>query len=140
MDKRTRVLNAMNQKEVDHVPVGFWFHFSGEEAVGESCVQAHLKYYRETDLDFVKVMCDNYFPYPLPGAMKKPEDWRQLKPFGQKSSFHCRAGRKSQKDCRGNRKRKMCILQCVCSVLFYTIWSRGSRNVRPGDYGADSGR
>lgn len=26
MDKRTRVLNAMNKKEVDHVPVGFWFH------------------------------------------------------------------------------------------------------------------
>ncbi len=66
MDKRTRVLNAMNKKEVDHVPVGFWFHFGGEEAVGDACVQAHLKYYRETDLDFVKIMCDNYFPYPLP--------------------------------------------------------------------------
>lgn len=48
MDKRTRVLNAMNKKEVDHVPVGFWFHFGGEEAVGDACVQAHLKYYRET--------------------------------------------------------------------------------------------
>ena len=48
MDKRTRVLNAMNKKGVDHVPVGFWFHFSGEEASGEACVQAHLKYYRET--------------------------------------------------------------------------------------------
>ena len=44
MDKRTRVLNAMNKKEVDHVPVGFWFHFGGEEAVGDACVQAHLKY------------------------------------------------------------------------------------------------
>ena len=50
MDKRTRVLNAMNKKDVDHVPVGFWFHFSGEEAAGEACVQAHLRYYRETDL------------------------------------------------------------------------------------------
>lgn len=87
MDKRTRVLNAMNQKEVDHVPVGFWFHFSGEEAVGEGCVQAHLKYYRETDLDFVKIMCDNYFPYPLPGAMKRPEDWRQLKPLDRNHPF-----------------------------------------------------
>ena len=55
MDKRTRVLNAMNKKEVDHVPVGFWFHFSGEEAAGYACVQAHLNYYRETDLDFLKV-------------------------------------------------------------------------------------
>ena len=65
MDKRTRVLNAMNKKEVDHVPVGFWFHFSGEEAEGDACIQAHLKYYRETDMDFVKIMCDGYFPYPF---------------------------------------------------------------------------
>ena len=60
MDKRMRVLNALNKEEVDHVPVGFWFHFAGEEAVGDACVKAHLRYYRETDLDFVKIMCDNY--------------------------------------------------------------------------------
>lgn len=80
MDKRTRVLNAMNKKEVDHVPVGFWFHFGGEEAVGEACIQAHLKYYRETDLDFVKIMCDNYFPYPLP-KIEKASDWASLEPL-----------------------------------------------------------
>ena len=80
MDKRTRVLNAMNGREVDHVPVAFWFHFSGEEAMGDACVQAHLKYYRETDLDFVKIMCDGYFPYPLP-EIKCAADWRKLKPL-----------------------------------------------------------
>lgn len=80
MDKRTRVLNAINQKGVDHVPVGFWFHFTGEEAMGEACVQAHLKYYRETDLDFLKVMCDSYFPYPLP-RITCAADWKTLKPL-----------------------------------------------------------
>lgn len=40
MDKRTRVLNAMDKLPVDHVPVGFWFHFDGEETKGEECVQA----------------------------------------------------------------------------------------------------
>ena len=80
MDKRTRVLNAMNKKDVDHVPVGFWFHFSGEEAAGEACVQAHLRYYRETDLDFVKIMCDGYFPYPLP-EIREAKDWKSLKPL-----------------------------------------------------------
>lgn len=45
MDKRTRVLAAMNGEKVDHVPVGFWFHFGGDEAIGEACVNAHLKYY-----------------------------------------------------------------------------------------------
>jgi len=80
MDKRTRVLNAMNGKEVDHVPVGFWFHFAGDEAMGEPCVQAHLKYYRETDLDFLKIMCDGYFPYPLPGV-KDVTDLADLEPL-----------------------------------------------------------
>ena len=80
MDKRTRVLNAMNKKEVDHVPVGFWFHFAGEEASGQGCINAHLKYYRETDLDFVKIMCDGYFPYPLP-KIEKAEDFKTLNPL-----------------------------------------------------------
>lgn len=86
MDKRTRVLNAMNKKDVDHVPVGFWFHFSGEEAAGEACVQAHLRYYRETDLDFVKIMCDGYFPYPLP-EIREAEDWKKLKPLDADHPF-----------------------------------------------------
>ena len=78
MDKRTRVLNAMNKKEGDHVPVGFWFHFGGEEAVGDACVKAHLNYYRETELDYVKIMCDNYFPYPLT-EIQCASDWKNLK-------------------------------------------------------------
>lgn len=80
MDKRTRVLNAMNKKEVDHVPVGFWFHFGGEEAMGDACVRAHLDYYRETDLDFLKVMCDSYFAWPLP-PIREAEDWNQVRPL-----------------------------------------------------------
>ncbi len=86
MDKRTRVLNALNGKEVDHVPCGFWFHFGGEEALGDANVQAHLKYYRETDLDFVKIMCDGYFPYPLP-EIKKVSDWKTLKPLAADHPF-----------------------------------------------------
>ena len=81
MDKRTRVLAAMNGGEVDHVPVGFWFHFGGEEANGEACINAHLKYYRETDLDFVKIMCDGYFPYPITEKIQTAKDWRKLKPL-----------------------------------------------------------
>lgn len=86
MDKRTRVLNAMNRKPVDHVPVGFWFHFTGEEALGDACVKAHLKYYRETDLDFLKVMCDSYFSYPLP-EIKSAQDWWQLKSLTAEHPF-----------------------------------------------------
>ena len=87
MDKRTRVLTAMDAGEVDHVPVGFWFHFAGEGASGEACVQAHLKYYRETDLDFLKVMCDGYFPYPVSEKITSASDWKKLEPLNRNDPF-----------------------------------------------------
>lgn len=86
MDKRTRVLSAMNLREVDHVPVGFWFHFSGEEALGQPNVDAHLRYYRETDLDFLKVMCDGYFVYPME-PVKSAADWNLLSPLPEDHPF-----------------------------------------------------
>jgi uroporphyrinogen decarboxylase len=87
MDKRTRVLNAMSKKEVDHVPVGFWFHFDGDKTSGEACVQAHLKYYRDVDVDFIKIMCDGYFSYPITTKIEKAADWRGLKPLGKDHPF-----------------------------------------------------
>ena len=87
MDKRTRVLNAIQQKEVDHVPVGFWYHFDGDQAMGDPCVQAHLDYYESTGLDFIKIMCDGYFPYPVPESVKTPADWKSLKPLGKDHPF-----------------------------------------------------
>ena len=87
MDKRTRVLNAIQQKEVDHVPVGFWYHFDGDQALGDPCVQAHLDYYESTGLDFIKIMCDGYFPYPVPESVKTPADWKSLKPLGKDHPF-----------------------------------------------------
>lgn len=87
MDKRTRVLTAMSGGEVDHVPAGFWFHFSGEEAMGEACINAHLKYYKETDLDFVKIMCDGYFPWPIRENIRHAADWKKLEPLREDHPF-----------------------------------------------------
>lgn len=83
MNKRERVLNALNNRPVDHVPVGFWFHFAGEQAAGEANVQAHLDYYRQTDLDFLKVMSDGFFNYPLPSGISSPKDWYRLEPLDE---------------------------------------------------------
>ena len=87
MDKRTRVLNAIHKREVDHVPAGFWYHFSGEESLGDPCVKAHMNYYEDTDLDFVKIMCDGYFPYPVPEEIRKASDWYALRPLGSDHPF-----------------------------------------------------
>lgn len=87
MDKRTRVFNAMDKKPVDHVPVGFWYHFDGEKASGEPCVKAHVDYVHDCDLDMVKIMCDGYFPYPVPETIKEAKDWWTLKPIGRDHPF-----------------------------------------------------
>lgn len=77
----------MNGGEVDHVPVGFWHHFGASEAKGEACVNAHLNYYRETDLDFIKIMCDGYFEYPIPKEIQCAKDWKKLEPLGADHPF-----------------------------------------------------
>ncbi|MGN1019606.1 MAG: uroporphyrinogen decarboxylase family protein [Aristaeellaceae bacterium] len=89
MNKRERVLAAMNLQPVDRPPVGFWFHFQAEQGAGEACVRAHLDYYNRVDVDMVKIMCDSYFDYPNPvaKAVKEPKDWYAMKPLGKDSPF-----------------------------------------------------
>lgn len=89
MNKRERVLAAMNNEAVDRPPVGFWFHFQQEQGVGQACVQAHLNYYNHIDVDMVKIMCDSYFDYPNPvaKAVKEPKDWYAMKPLGKDHPF-----------------------------------------------------
>lgn len=89
MNKRDRVLNAMNLESVDHIPVGFWFHFQNDQGKGQACVQAHLDYYNVIDVDMVKIMSDSYFDYPNPLAKSasKPSDWYKMRPLGLDSPF-----------------------------------------------------
>lgn len=81
MNKRERVLAALNGEPVDHVPAAFWFHFAGDEVKGETNVQAHLKYFREADLDFIKIMDDGYTWYPAPAEVVIEGRWDLVKPL-----------------------------------------------------------
>ncbi|MGN0742643.1 MAG: uroporphyrinogen decarboxylase family protein [Candidatus Fimadaptatus sp.] len=89
MTKRERVIRAMQNQPVDRPPVGFWFHFSKEDSLGQRCVDAHLRYYNKVDVDIAKLMCDGYFDYPNPvaKAAKEPGDWYAMQPLGPDSEF-----------------------------------------------------
>lgn len=89
MTKRERVIAAMNNQPVDRPPVGFWFHFDGDHSSGQPCVDAHLDYYNNVDVDIAKLMCDGYFDYPNPVAktVKEAKDWYSMKPLGADSPF-----------------------------------------------------
>ncbi len=65
MNKRERVLSMLHNKEVDFVPGCFWRHFIPELERGEDIVEAHLKFYRETDIDLLKISSDGFFGWPV---------------------------------------------------------------------------
>lgn len=84
MTKKERLLKAFNNEKVDKVPFGFWYHFSPDDDFGPETVAEHLKLYKDTDMDMIKVMCDGYFNYPNPYIQKVTcaADWFSLTPLG----------------------------------------------------------
>jgi uroporphyrinogen decarboxylase len=73
------VLDALNNKPVERVPVSFWFHFVADEdktrglkepSFVEQNVAGHRRYFEAAQPDFVKVMSDGYFGYPADGTLE----------------------------------------------------------------------
>lgn len=64
MTKRERVLAALHNEETDYVPGCFWRHYTKELEAGEDIVEAHMKFYREADVDFIKISSDGYAGWP----------------------------------------------------------------------------
>jgi uroporphyrinogen decarboxylase len=80
MNKIERVRAALNGEPVDRVPASFWFHFPSDQIAGHAMAQAHLDYYRKADPDFLKVMNDNRHPVIGVEEIRRPRDWRKIKP------------------------------------------------------------
>jgi uroporphyrinogen decarboxylase len=86
MNKIQRVRAALEGKLPDRVPASFWFHFPKNQAHGKESVKAHLNYYRQANLDFLKIM--NEHPYRVETPIKNPADWRKIKPAPLSSDFY----------------------------------------------------
>ncbi len=113
MNKTERVKNALWGKPVDRVPVSFWHHFDGADAVGQGCVDAHMRYYKATNVDYIKVMSDG-ISYSLTETITSASDWRKVKPQGRKSAFIA--------DSVDRAKRLNDALQGDC-LTFYNIFA-----------------
>lgn len=93
MTKKEWVLKAFNNEEVDRVPMGFWFHFLEKEDQAdyfetpykfELSIAGHKKYIDEFKPDFLKIMSDGFFQYPLEGGKRRVEclaDLELIKPI-----------------------------------------------------------
>ncbi len=66
MTKAERFIKAVRGEEVDRPPVSAWLHFaSGHLSPGETA-DLHLRFFKEYDWDYIKVMNDYTYPYPGP--------------------------------------------------------------------------
>lgn len=63
MNKKQRVLTALDGGQVDRIPVCFWHHFG--QIGPERTVREHVRFYEESGVDLLKMMCDEFFVYPL---------------------------------------------------------------------------
>ena len=90
MNKRERVIAAFHGQEVDHVPVCMWQHvppaFWGND---DRFAAEQARFYKSTDVDFMKLSGDKYFGWPSP-ALREIESAKQLydvKPLGAEHPF-----------------------------------------------------
>jgi len=86
MNKIERVRAVLKGEIPDAVPASFWFHFPKDQAHGNAAVKAHLDFYRQADLDFLKIMNEHH--YRVETQIKNPSDWRKIKPVSLKSEFY----------------------------------------------------
>ena len=84
MNKMQRVSAAIEGLPVDRPPVCFWRHF---ENIGpEKTVEAHLNYYCQSGQDILKMMCDEFFVYPMDVHMT-PDEMLKMKPYGRQDYY-----------------------------------------------------
>lgn len=62
MTNKERVINSIEGKSVDHVPMTFSIHFPKEVAFGDAAVKSHLDFYKNTGVDIMKIMNENLVP------------------------------------------------------------------------------
>ena len=86
MNSRERVIAAIEGQEVDQLPTGFWYHFDPKSFDSvEETVQNHLRFHKETQVDILKVMNENPFPYTQ--EIKSVKDWLKIMPIGKHPQF-----------------------------------------------------
>ncbi|MBQ8136145.1 MAG: hypothetical protein IJ174_01805 [Clostridia bacterium] len=90
MNKRERVIAAFQGKETDHVPVCMWQHvpqsFWGDN---DRFAAEQARFFRSTDVDFMKLSGDGYFGWPSPvlEGISKADDLYKVEPLGGQHPF-----------------------------------------------------
>jgi uroporphyrinogen decarboxylase len=64
----------------NYTPAAFFLHFGDGYKAGSPAAQRHLEFFRQTDMDFVKIQFEQ--TYSRQDFLQKPADWSKLKLAG----------------------------------------------------------
>lgn len=130
LDRKQLVLDAMDNKPVERVPAGFWFHFLADEIhsnafeqpeLTEQVLAGEIKYIEESQSDFVKIMTDGFFPYTSESflAAKTSEDLKHLQPPPKDDKWFTYqvAYAKKLTDKYGDKIATFYNLFCPCTII-----------------------
>lgn len=80
MEKMERFLAASRGERVDAPPVGCWIHFGSAQWEPELTADVHLRFLREYDWDYIKVMDD--YRFPTVNNLREAKDAADLRAIG----------------------------------------------------------
>ncbi|MFZ6031353.1 MAG: uroporphyrinogen decarboxylase family protein [Chloroflexota bacterium] len=76
-NKRDLILSLLNTTQAPaYTPAAFFLHFGEAYHRGQAAVDKHLQYFRETDMDFVKIQYE--LPFPRLPNIQRPADWADM--------------------------------------------------------------
>lgn len=84
MNKRERVEATLAGLTPDRPPVCFWRHYG--PLAPEETVRSHVKFFEESNMDMLKMMCDEFFTYPM-DVKATPEEILAMRPLGPKHYY-----------------------------------------------------
>lgn len=98
-DKRQLLMDVMNNKKVDRVPVGLWWHFTSDtdqfrgledEDIVNANLEGHRLMYEKLKPDFIKIMSDGFFGHPsvMENDIETVEDIKKIKSIGRVSNWY----------------------------------------------------
>ena len=77
LNKRERMLQWLAGKtDPNYTPAAFFLHFAPEYKNGSAAAKRHLEFFRQTDMDFVKIQFEQ--TYERQAFLEKPSDWPKL--------------------------------------------------------------
>ena len=117
------------------MPVGLWRHFPPQQSHGQAYIDAQMKFYRDTDQDFVKISCDGYFGFPNPVLenLEKPEDLFNIKPLGGDHPFIAEQVQRGADIVKALDGESMCFYTMFCPLSYLRLqigWDKMMEYIR----------